>query len=153
MKKLLFILFAVAMTAGITAQDRMTSKTVMSNQLPSTTQTYMTNHFGGLNSVNNAQQGSDSYKVKTQAGHALKFNTDGSLRKAKSSNTALPKTILNEYNNGISNYVNTNYSNWDLTEMDVDGSKMELEMKQGGRSVELEFNTRTGELMHTDMDK
>ncbi|HCO66419.1 MAG TPA: hypothetical protein DIT04_01495 [Dysgonomonas sp.] len=152
MKKLFaFILFASLVSFSAWADNRDRAEKIAVNDLPQNIRTFITKHFGNASSIESAYKWPRNYSVYLYAGHKVSFYTDGSLKEADASNNALPKSILTEFSPQISNYVNTNYPDWELTDIEVKRSKIEIELESGRRSVDLEFS-KTGELLDVDLD-
>jgi len=152
MKKLLLTIFTLLITGIVLADDGKPLRKIEAADLPEAAQNFIQKHFGGLYAVNSVGVWVNDYGVYMEDGQKLNFYMDGSLKEAKAEDRLLPMSILSEFPSSISDYINSKFSGWKLAEVDVEDSKIEIELVEQGQNASLVFN-RSGELLEEDVEE
>lgn len=105
-------------------------KVVSTNDLPSTSTTYINTHFAGQNILQVVKERDDlktTYKVHLSGGTKLEFNKDGEIYDIES-NEALPASVIPS---AILSYVSTNYPSQHIKEWELDKTTQEVKLSNG----------------------
>lgn len=141
MKKLSTLLMAVVLF--LTSCDK--EKVVSPNDIPATSNNYVTTHFAGQKIVQAIKDVDDlrtTYKVYLDNGTKLEFNKSGDIIDIES-NEKLPDSVIPST---ILSYVNTNYSSTFIKEWELDSNRQEVKLSNG---LTLEFD-RNGSFLRID---
>lgn len=140
MKKVLFLLFTAFFAVLMASASNDRSKDITTDQLPAKSKTIISKHMGGNSNVSSAKEWTKNYSVFFKNGAKIEFFKDGTLKEAESGHQGLPKGLLNELNANISSYIKNKYDTWQLVDIDVDSSSIEIKLKKDGNTAKLEFS-------------
>lgn len=141
MKKMTFLL--VALVLFLTSCDK--EKVISPNDLPATSNNYVTTHFPSQKIVQAVKEVDDlktTWKVYLDNGTKLEFNKSGDIIDIES-NQELPDSVIPS---AILNYVNTNYPSEFIKEWELDSTKQDVKLSNG---LTLEFD-RNGNFLRID---
>lgn len=150
MKKTFFILFILLISFSVSADDWSRAEKISPTDLPQKAQALLKKHFGDTH-LTEAYKWPRNYSVYLQNGEKISFFTDGSFKEAETNNKALPISLLSEFSGKTEEYVKGNYAGWDLVDVEIKRTKIELELESRGQTVELEFSL-SGDLIKVETD-
>ena len=117
------------------------------SNLPQISQTFVSTHFKDLTVLYAEKDDDGEYEVKFEGGTNVEFAADGSWKKVESIVNGLPQSVLNLVPAKIMTYVNANYPNKKVEQIE-NGIYYEVELI-GVPDVELIFN-KQGDFIRVD---
>lgn len=144
MKKLLFMLAAVAMYGFAAADDR----PVDYNQLPKDAKAFIAKHFKSARVLSTLMDNDfmdKEYTVYMDGGTKVEFRGNGAWKEVNAGMGTVPASVVPAK---IANYVKANYAGTQINKIDMDKTDYELKLSNG---MELKF-TLAGDFMMAEMD-
>ncbi len=142
-----FISLCIIAIGTLIAFNAQADKRIESTQLPISAQTFLKNNFG-KDPVVSAHKGGTfktKYNVTLRSGAKIEFDNKGEWEEVKCrySDNGVPKNIIPQ---SIRKYVDKNYSNTRIVEIDRDHNKYEVSLSNG---IDLEFSLN-GDFIRVD---
>lgn len=147
-----FFLLALAMSSCSSNDDNEIKTLIDYDSLPSISQKFIEEYFGGQENVAKIEKDTDQniviYEVETKDGYELVFNTMGYWQEVDApSGKTIPVSFLPE---PIQQQLSYQYHGYGVVEVNTTGENYHLVLSnnQGGESIELLFN-QSGEIIDT----
>ena len=136
MKKLIMLLVVLIM--GIGTASAYKSYTIDRSKLPQESQTFLNTHFPkakiGMIKIDKPLFRKPEYEVRLNNGQTIEFNKYGKWKEVDCKNKRVPDAIIPK---NIMRYVNKNYPDVFITQIEKDSKGYEIELSDG---VDVKFD-------------
>lgn len=148
MKRVGIILALLAIVITSSAFVLLRNKYVSVSELPKEGQVFITSYFKGSN-VLTIEERWNEYKILLNNGTKIKLDKNGVWDDLEGEHTQLPSTVLNLLPRKAISYIQTNFKEWHITDMEKKRYGYKIELINGASDVEIEFNN-AGEVRDVD---
>lgn len=144
MKKLLRFLSATlllsvfAFSFSSCSDDDDEKRIDFSTEVPETARNFVAEHFAG-EEVWYAEKDGRKYEVKLKNNTELDFDSEGVWMKVDVDKNVMPSSVLLLLNGKILEYINKNYANNTIKEVEKKGQNLEIELNN---NIDLIFNAK-----------